>query len=151
MKLTHLMKLIVRVSAPVEIGKAPAGLRRIFNATGGEFEGNRLRGKVLPNGGEWLLESDEGLGQPDVRLLLESDDDAHIFVRYTGVLDFNETARSALAQGRATNFGDNLFLTQVRFEASDPRYAWLSTTIAVGEGRMHPDCVEYAIYEVVHG
>jgi len=145
------MKLIVRVGSPVEIGKAPAGHRRIFSATGGEFEGERLRGEVLANGGEWLLESAEGLGQPDVRLLLRSHDGAHIFVRYTGVLDFNEAARSTLAQGRPTNFGDNLFLTQVRFEASDPRYAWLSTTIAVGEGRMHPDCVEYAIYEIAHG
>lgn len=151
MKLVPLMKLIVRVSAPVEIGKAPAGVRRIFNATGGEFEGDRLRGEVLDNGGEWLLESAEGLGQPDVRLLLRSDDGAHIYVRYTGVLDFNEAVESALAEGRSTNFGDNLFLTQVRFEASDPRYAWLSTTIAVGEGRMHSDCVEYAIYEVAHG
>ncbi len=30
-------------------------------------------------------------------------------------------------------------------------YAWLSKTIGVGEGRMHPDCVETAIYEVAHG
>ena len=35
-------------------------------------------------------------------------------------------------------------------ECADPRYAWLATTIGVGEGRMHPDCVEYAIYEVAH-
>ena len=26
-----------------------------------------------------------------------------------------------------------------------------SRVIAVGEGRMHPDCVEYAIYELVNG
>jgi hypothetical protein len=24
-------------------------------------------------------------------------------------------------------------------------------TIGVGEGRMHPGCVEYAIYELAHG
>ena len=150
MKLAPLMKLIVRVGAPVEIGKGLTGVRRIFNAVGGEFEGDRLRGKVLPGGGEWFLQSDEGLGQPDVRLLLQTDDGAPIYVRYTGVLDFNEAAMTALSEGRSTNFGDNLFLTQVRFESSEPRYAWLSKTIAVGEGRMHPDCVEYAIYEVAH-
>ncbi len=55
MKLVHLMKLIVRVDAPIEIGKVLTGVRRIFNATGGEFEGDHLRGKVLPGGGEWFL------------------------------------------------------------------------------------------------
>ena len=150
MKLLHLMKLIVRVDAPIAIGKALTGTRTIYNATGGEFEGDRLSGDVLPGGGEWFLQNDEGLGQPDVRLLLQTQDGAHIYLRYSGVLDFNETVAAAIAEGRSTQFGENLFLTQVRFECSDPRYAWLSKTIAVGEGRMHPDCVEYAIYEVAH-
>ena len=150
MKLVPLMKLIVRVEASIAVGKVLTGVRTIYNATGGEFEGDRLRGKVLPGGGEWFLQNDEGFGQPDVRLLLETEDGAHIYLRYTGVLDFNEAAMTAISEGRSTNFGDNLFITQVRFESSAPDYAWLSKTIGVGEGRMHPDCVEYAIYEVVH-
>ena len=150
MKLVHLMKLIVRVDAPIEIGKVLTGVRRIFNATGGEVEGDRLRGNVLPGGGEWFLQGDGSVGQADVRLLLQTEGGAHIYVRYTGVLDFNEAAVSAITEGRSTNFGDNLFLTHVRFESSDPSCAWLSQTIAVAEGRMHPDCVEYAIYEVTH-
>jgi len=145
------MKLIVRVEAPIPIGKVLTGTRTIYNASGGEFEGNRLRGEVLPGGGEWFLQNDEGFGQPDVRLLLKTHDDAHIYLRYTGVLDFNEAAMTAITQGRSTEFGDNRFLTHVRFESSDPGYEWLSKTIGVGEGRMHPDCVEYAIYELTHG
>jgi hypothetical protein len=144
------MKLIVRVEAPIPIGKVLTGVRMIYNASGGEFEGDRLKGNVLPGGGEWFLQEEGGMGQPDVRLLLKTHDDAHIYLRYTGILDFNETAMKAITEGRSTNFGDNLFLTQVRFECSDPNYDWLSRTIAVGEGRMHPDCVEYAIYEVTH-
>lgn len=151
MKLVHLMKLIVRVDAPVEVGSVLTGTRRIYNATGGEFEGDRLRGEVLPGGGEWFLQGDDGLGQPDVRLLLRTEDDAPIYMRYSGVLDFDQSVIATLTEGRSTDFGDNLFLTQVRFESGDSRYEWLSRTIAVGEGRMHPDCVEYAIYEVAHG
>lgn len=151
MKLTHLMKLVVRVEAPVAVGKVLTGTRMIYNAAGGEFEGDRLQGSVLPGGGEWFLQGEDGLGQPDVRLLLQTDDGAYIYVHYSGVLEFNEAAMSAISEGKSTEFGDNLFLTQVRFECSDPRYAWLSKTIAVGEGRMHPDCVEYAIHEVAHG
>ena len=150
-KLVPLMNLKVRVDTPIEVGKVLTGIRRIYNATGGEFEGDRLRGEVLPGGGEWFLQGDDGLGQPDVRLLLRTEDGAHIYVQYSGVLDFDESVLAVLTKGHSTNFGDNLFLTQLRFESSDPGYEWLCKTIAVGEGRMHPDCVEYAIYEVTHG
>ena len=50
MKLVHLMKLIARVDAPIPIGKVLTGVRMIYTVTGGEFEGSRLRGKVLPGG-----------------------------------------------------------------------------------------------------
>ena len=150
MKLVHLMKLVARVTPPVSLGKVITGNRMIYGMESGEFEGDRLRGKILPGGGEWFVQNEEGMGQPDVRLLLETDDGAPIYVRYSGVLEFNEKVMDAIGQGRSTAFGDNRFLTHVRFEAGDPRYAWLTHTVAVGEGRMHPDSVEYAIYELAH-
>lgn len=151
MKLVPLFVMKAFVEAPVEIGKTPLGTRRIFNAVGGEFEGERLRGAIQRNGGEWFLDADGAPGQIDVRLLLETHDGALIYMRYSGVLDFNEKVGGLLAQGQATQYGDNLFLTQARFECADPRYDWLNTTIAVGEGRMHPDCVEYSLYQATHG
>jgi len=151
MKLIPLMKLIGRVAAPTVIGKIPTGNRSIFAMTGGEFEGERLRGRVHPSGGEWMLQNDDGLGQVDVRILLETDDGVPIYLRYSGLMDFNQAVVEALGQGRPTEYGDNLFLTHARFEAGDPRYTWLNRTIAVGEGRVHPDCVEYTLYEINHG
>jgi len=151
MKLVHLMQMKATVEAPIEIGPMPIGTRRVFNATGGSFEGDRLSGVVLPGGGEWFLDAGEGFGQVDVRLMLQTNDGAHIYLRYSGVMDFNEVVGGKLAAGQSTEYGDNKFLTQVRMECADPRYAELATMIAVGEGRMHPDCVEYAIYEVAHG
>jgi len=75
MKLEPLMTLHV-VSKPIEIGTGPQGTRTIFNVTGGTFEGSRLRGTVLPNGGDWLLVDSEGVGRLDVRLTLATDDGA---------------------------------------------------------------------------
>ena len=150
MKLVHLFKLEARVEGPIDIGKGLGGTRQIYNVAGGEFEGERLRGAVLPGGGEWLSMGEDGVAQPDVRITLQTDDGAHIYVRYTGILEFNEAVGTALSEGRSTEFGDTRFLTQVRFECGDPRYAWISRSIGVGEGRMHPDRVEYAIYEVAH-
>jgi hypothetical protein len=150
MRLVPLFVMKARVEAPTEIGKTLSGTRRIFVATGGEFQGERLSGRVAPGGGEWFLQGDGSLGQVDVRLLLETHDGAPIYMRYSGLMDFTEGVLASLASGRSTQYGDNLFLTQARFEAGDARYAWLNRTIAVGEGRMHPDCVEYSLFEVAH-
>lgn len=151
MKIVPLFQLTARVEPPTEIGPTGNGTRRIFIATGGEFEGDRLRGRVLPGGGEWFLQSDGTLGQIDVRLTLETEDGVPIYLRYSGVIDFTPKVLETISQGRSTEYGDNLFLTHARFETGHPRYAWLNRTIAVGEGRMHPDCVEYSLYEVSHG
>ena len=151
MKLVPLFVMKATVEAPTEIGPLPTGTRRIFNATGGSFAGERLSGIVRPGGGEWFLDAGDGYGQVDVRLLLETEDGVPIYLRYSGVMDFNETVGAKLAAGQSTEFGDNRFLTQVRMECAHPDYAWLTSIIAVGEGRMHPDCVEYAIYEATHG
>ena len=150
MKLVPLFSMKAVVEAPVDLGPTAVGTRRIFAARGGRFEGDRLSGVVRPGGGEWLLDAGDGFGQVDVRLLLETDDGVPFYMRYSGLMDFNATVAEKLAAGQSTDFGDNRFLTQVRFECGHADYAWLTRTIAVGEGRMHPDCVEYAIYEVAH-
>lgn len=151
MQLVPLFHMKARVEAPTLIGPLPVGTRQIFAVAGGTFEGERLSGAVLPPGGEWMLDAGDGFGQVDVRLMLRTDDDVPIYMRYSGLMDFNEVVQRKLAAGQSTGFGDNLFLTHVRFECADERYAWLTRVLAVGEGRMHPDCVEYAVSELVNG
>ena len=150
MKLIPLFVMKATVDAPTEIGPMPIGTRRIFNATGGQFEGPKLSGEVLPGGGEWFLDAGDGFGQVDVRLMLRTNDGAAIYMRYSGIMDMNDTVMGKLSSGQSTEFGDNQFQTHVRFECAHPGYEWLATTVAVGEGRMHPDCVEYAVYELAH-
>src|SRR5882724_11824173 len=48
-----LMLLRLDTSATEEIGSTPRGALSIFPVTGGSFEGERLRGKVLAGGGDW--------------------------------------------------------------------------------------------------
>ena len=76
MKLKPLMTLHADLKEPVEIGTGPYGTRNIFEVTGGTFEGSRLRGTILPGGGDWLLIDAEGIGRLDVRATLETDDGA---------------------------------------------------------------------------
>ena len=134
MKLAHLFQMKASVGAPTLVGPTPVGTRQIFAVTGGSFEGERLRGEIGTPGGEWLLDAGDGFGQVDVRLLLHTDDGAPIYMRYSGLMDFNEVVQGKLAAGQSTEFGDNHFLTHVRFECADERYAWLNATQIVGKG-----------------
>ena len=118
MKLVHLMQMKATVAAPVEIGPMPIGTRRIFHATGGSFEGDRLRGEVLPGGGEWFLDAGEGMGQVDVRLLLRTDGGVPIYLRYSGTMDFNETV-GAREQMRLAVLGNTVYLPSQSEEGLD--------------------------------
>jgi len=71
------------VGSPRDIGTTPRGTRRYYPAIGGSFEGPRLRGEVLPDGGDRLLIRPDGVLEQDVRITLKTDDDAFIYVRST--------------------------------------------------------------------
>ena len=49
-----LMVLRLATSATQDIGSTPQGKLTIFPVVGGSFEGDRLRGKVLAGGGDWV-------------------------------------------------------------------------------------------------
>ncbi|MBD2410352.1 hypothetical protein FACHB389_01595 [Nostoc calcicola FACHB-389] len=150
MKLEPLLTLRVDITAPLEVGTGPYGTRLIFNIGGGTFEGGRLRGKILPGGADWILVDGEGVWHMDVRLLLETEDGARIYVQYYGVMVMNEKIGTALASGGATEYGDTYFMTQLRFETGDGRYRWLNRVVAVGEGRLESGVVEYRVCELVN-
>ena len=55
-----LMVLRLTTAAVQELGSTPHGALSIFPITGGSFEGERLRGTVLPGGGDWVSATDDG-------------------------------------------------------------------------------------------
>jgi len=81
----HLLTLTAHLETPQLAGDTPYGGRKIVMVTGGTFEGDRLRGKILPGGGDWALTRADGSLVLDVRLMLEADDGARIYMTYRGV------------------------------------------------------------------
>jgi hypothetical protein len=132
------------------VGPGPYGTRNIVDVTGGHVEGPRLRGRLLPSGGDWLLIRPDGRGLLDVRATLETEDGAFVYIQYYGILELTDAVQQAVESGGSTEFGDQYFVTQPRFETGDPRYAWLNSVVAVGEGRMRPGAVEYRVYHALH-
>jgi hypothetical protein len=150
-KLEHLMTYQASLKPPVDVGAGPYGVRRIFDVTGGSFEGPRLRGKLLPSGGDWILIGPDGYGRLDVRATFETHDGALLYLTYYGVIEMNEKVMAALGKGVPADYGDSYFMTAPRFETGDERYAWLNRVVTVAEGRVIPGAVEYRVYRVVNG
>lgn len=139
--LEHIMDYHADLKPPAQIGAGPFGQRAIYDVTGGTFEGPKLRGKILPSGGDWILIDGNGRGQLDVRATFETDDGALVYVQYFGILVMNDK----VAAGQ-TDYGDAYFMTQPRFETGDERYAWLNNILAVAQGRVLPGAVEYRVF-----
>lgn len=150
LKIEPLMDYHADLRPPTDIGAGPFGVRRIFDVAGGRVEGARIKGTLLPSGADWLLVGPDGVGRLDVRGTFATDDGAYIYVSYYGVLVLDEKVIAAIEQGTPTEFGDIHFITQPRFETGDSRYAWLNSTVAVAQGRILANAVEYRVYEVMN-
>ena len=149
-ELEYLMTYRADLEESVDVGAVPSGTRQIFDVKGGSFEGPRLKGRLLPSGADWLLIGTDGVGRLDVRGTLETEDGAHIYLQYFGVLVLSDEVLRALTQGGETQYGDTYFMTQPRFETGDPRYSWLNSVVAVAQGRVLRSAVEYRVYQVVN-
>jgi len=61
-KLELLCEYFATLKPPVVVGSGPYGMRQIFDVTGGEVTGPRLRWRVLPSGADWILIGADGVG-----------------------------------------------------------------------------------------
>ena len=128
-----LMLLRFATSAIEEIGSTPHGKLSIFPVTGGSFEGERLRGKVLAGGGDWVSGRADNALELDLRVTLETDDGALIYMTFTGLRDD----------------AHQYFRTLPRFETAAPKYAFLNRLLAVGIGQIRPEGPVHAIEEIL--
>ncbi len=131
-----------------QIGRTPEGHRTIATIKGGRFEGERLSGKVLPGGADWVRLRADGTMMIDVRLILHTNDDALIYLTYQGRFSGAAGAMSQLAQGKMLEPGSYSLVTVAKFECGNERYTWLNDVIAVGIGQQSGFNPVYTIYEI---
>jgi hypothetical protein len=144
-----LFTLVGRVSPPQELGMVPSGQRRIIPVEGGEFEGPKLRGTVLPGGADWMLVRADGVVQPDVRLTLRTDDGQLIFMRYGGMRHGSPEVMERIARGEPVDPAEYYFRITPQFETGSLKYAWLNKIIAVGIGDRQKTGPIYYVYEIL--
>jgi hypothetical protein len=149
MELVHEFTFTAVLNEAVPIGEGPFGNRRIREVLSGEVTGERISGKVGSGGADWVLVGPDGYGRLDVRLTIHTDDGAHIYVQYFGVIEYTEAALAANRGERSSDYDEQYFRTAPRLETGDPRYDWVNRTVFVARGRLHPGpVVEYEVFRV---
>jgi hypothetical protein len=150
LKSTHLFTLKINLHPTIELGDTPAGQRRIFAVSGGEFTGDRMRGSILPViGSDLLLVRADGAAQQDVRMLLKTNDEALILMTYRGVRHASEEVNGRIARGEPVDGAEYYLRTSPFFETSSPRYSWINRIVAVGMGERRGDSVVYELFEIL--
>jgi hypothetical protein len=143
------MNLQVTVSSLQKIGVVPHGTRVTAPIAGGHFEGPRLRGRVLPGGGDWTLLRSDGVLELDLRVTLQTDDGVLIHMTSFGLRHGPPEVLAALVRGDHVDPSTYYFRTTPRFETGDPRYAFLNRLLAVSSGDRRTEGPIYAIDEIL--
>ncbi len=133
-----LFEVTFNLKPGVEIGQTLAGKRTIYPVLDGFFEGPNLKGKVLPNGGDWLMQLNETTNKLDVRASLQTNEGENIYVTYQGYLKLNAD-------------GTYYFRTTPYFETSSKKLEYLNHTVCVGVGTIVKpgETVSYKVYQIL--
>ena len=148
-KTEFLFKIALEVPPVLDLGATPFGHRRIARIAGGMFEGPKLKGTVLPGGGDWLLFRHDQVLQLDVRLVMETDDKHLIGMTYRGLRHGPKDVIDAIARGEEVNPASYYFRIVPWFETASDKYGWLNNIVSVGLGHRLPTGPIYQVFEVL--
>ena len=145
-----LMDLEAWLDAPHLSAQTPVGGRKIVTVHGGTFAGPKLRGRIVPHSGaDWALTRADGVLLLDVRLTLETDDGALIYMTYRGMRHGPDAVMKRMSAGERVDPADYYFRIQPWFETAAPGYAWLNRMVCVGLGDRLEEGPKYTIHEIL--
>lgn len=147
--LAHLFELRAQVGAPVVAHESARGLRRVVPVLGGTFEGERLRGTILPGGADHPLIRPDGVAELDVRLALRTDDGASLYMTVLGVRTASPDVTARIAAGEDVDPALYCFREALRFETGDARLAWMNGRLFLATGERRPTHVGLSVHEVL--
>jgi hypothetical protein len=138
---------------PLAVGQGPEGERVIYFVRGGTFEGPKLRGRVVPDGGaDWVRARPDGSSHLDVRFCLQTDDGAVLYLhwhgRFTAESEHLEYALDLEKPDDPAGAHRYYFRAAPEFETGDPRYAWLNNIVAVTKSRTGCGGVIHRVFAV---
>jgi hypothetical protein len=133
----------------IDLGVTPHGIRQIIYIKGGTFEGPKLKGVVLPGGGDWFVRRADQMVEVDVRCALRTHDDQLIYCCLRGINEMTAEVAIKAITGQSVDSSKYYFRVTTVIETGSKKYDWLNRIVAVGVGNLVPTGVEYKFYTVL--
>ena len=94
---------------------------------GGWVKGPNINGKFISPGADWLRIMPSGVFRLDVRGLIQTDDGAHIYISYNGIIKNSEESAERLNNGELLTDKDiPYFIAAPTLQTSSEKYSWLN-------------------------
>lgn len=149
MELAELLTIDVEVEPILDLGDVGVGVRRLIPFTRGTFRGrDGLAGTLAPGGADWQLVRYDGTIEIDAHYVLQTDGNALIEVRSTGLRHAPADVLERIAAGEPVDPGEYYFRTHIRLSTADPALGWMNDMIAVASGERRQSAVRIAVFEL---
>ncbi|MFM2362634.1 MAG: hypothetical protein RLZZ316_1536 [Bacteroidota bacterium] len=125
----------VLLGSPMDLGMTTYAKRRISPINGGSFEGDLLKGIIIPGGADWQTIRLNGTVDVEARYTLQTDDGTSIYLQDKGM--------------RCETESGIYMRTSAVFEVQGDRYNWLSQALFIGCGKKMADHVFVKFYKVL--
>ena len=140
---------LLHVEKATVIGKTPSIDRRVGVITGGRFEGERLRGRLLPGGSDWQTVRSDAAWTLDVRVVMETDDGHFVGMTYHGLRHGPQDVLDRIARGEQVSPALYYLRAAPFFETSSEKYGWLNNILSVAVGHRLPEGPVYRVFEIL--
>ena len=147
-KLEHIFDIHIDLEPPQIIGQTPAGVRQVYVVKGGTVDGPRVKGELLPGGGDWGTLRPDGAIQLDVRATIRTDDGALIYHYYGGITADVLKVAGRIFGGEDVPLSEYYSYITPQFQTSAEKYEWLNRVVAIGRGKVVAGAVEYRVWAV---
>jgi hypothetical protein len=137
-----------QVSAPIESGRGPTGLRRMIPILGGIASGDGWTARVLPGGADYQLVVGDTTALLEAHYMLELDGGDRIYVHNSAMRHATADVTAKLIRGEAVDPALVYFRCQPRFETGSKTLSWINERLFVGSGVRHPDKVVMKFFEL---
>lgn len=120
----YLFSYLAPLDPPIAIDD---GMMIVNVRPGGWVKGKNINGEFVSPGADWLRVMPSGAFRLDVRGLIQTDDGAHIYISYNGIIKNSEESAERLNNGELLTDKDiPYFIAAPTFQTSSEKYASLN-------------------------
>jgi hypothetical protein len=114
------------------------------------IDGERVKGRVLPGGSDWVTVSQDGAVWLNCRMVIATDDGALIGMSYRGMRNGSPEEMLRQQHGEAVDASKFYHRVAILFDTSAEQYRWMTRILAIGKGNRQSDGSGiYEVYEVL--